>query len=71
MKKEIDNCRVAFKILGEGQEPPPTYQYINCHMVFDVKVEDFCRKARYVAGRHMMEPPATLTYASMVERDSV
>ena len=40
-------------------------------MVFDVKMEDFRRKARYVAGGHMTETPATLTYASVVSRESV
>ncbi len=32
---------------------------------------DFTRKARYVAGGHMTDPPATLTYSSVVSRDSV
>ena len=34
-------------------------------------LEDFRRKARYVAGGHMTEAPATLTYASVVSRESV
>jgi hypothetical protein len=33
--------------------------------------ENFCRKARYVADGHKTDPPATLTYASVVSRDSV
>jgi hypothetical protein len=32
---------------------------------------DFTRKARYVAGGHMTDPPSTLTYSSVVSRDSV
>lgn len=32
---------------------------------------DFTRKARYVAGGHVTEPPSTQTYASVVSRDSV
>ena len=39
-------------------------------MVFDVKMY-FTRKARYVAGRHMTEPPAVMTYSSVVARVSV
>jgi hypothetical protein len=37
-------------------------------MVWDVKMEDFCRKARFVAGGHMTETPASNTYASIVSR---
>ena len=40
-------------------------------MVFDVKMEDFCCKAWLVAGGHMTKAPATLTYASVVSRETV
>jgi len=41
-------------------------------MIFDVKMgENFRRKARMVAGGHMMESPSSLTYSSVVSRDSV
>ena len=39
-------------------------------MIFDVKM-DFTRKARLVAGGHMADTPASLTYSSVVSRDSV
>jgi hypothetical protein len=39
-------------------------------MIFDVKME-FSRKARFVAGGHMNDPPASITYSSVVSRDSV
>ena len=71
IRKEMDAVRVAFKVLSPGEKIPPTYQQIRCHMVFDVKMEDFRRKARYVAGGHMTQTPATLTYASVVSRESV
>jgi hypothetical protein len=32
---------------------------------------DFTRKGRFVAGRHMTNPPAEITYSSVVTRDSV
>ena len=44
---------------------------MKCHMIFDVKMEDFRRKARLVAGGHMTKAPATLTYASVVSRETV
>ena len=46
------------------------YQEIGCHMVFDVKM-DFTRKARWVAGGHTTEAPASVTYSSVVSRDSI
>jgi len=66
IEKEMANCAVAFDILDDGREVPVGYQQIRCHMVFDVKMEDFKRKARYVAGGHMTETPAAMTYASVV-----
>ena len=43
-----------------------------CHMIFDVKFgENFRRKARLVAGGHMTNTPSTLTYSSVVSRDSI
>jgi hypothetical protein len=43
---------------------------IKCHMIFDVKM-DFTRKARFVAGGHMTSAPSSITYSSVVSRDSV
>ena len=40
-------------------------------MVFDVKKEDFRHKARLVAGGHMTEAPGTITYASVVLKQTV
>jgi hypothetical protein len=40
-------------------------------MIFDIKQEDFRFKARLVAGGHTTEAPATITYASVVSRESV
>jgi len=41
-------------------------------MIFDVKLDSFCRKARLVAGGHQTEPPASvLTYTSVVSRENI
>ena len=40
-------------------------------MIFDVKMEDFRQKARLVASGHRTKAPATITYASMVSRETV
>jgi hypothetical protein len=43
--KEMKEVRIAFKILPGGHVMPIEYQKIPCHMVFEVKMEDFLRKA--------------------------
>ena len=69
--KEMKNVRVAFDIKDGSFTTPVGYQQIRCHIVFDVKLESFKRKARLVAGGHTTETPKTLTYASVVSRESV
>ncbi len=39
-KKMKDIC-IAFKILLDGKSVPIGYQKVPCHMVFDIKMEDF------------------------------
>jgi hypothetical protein len=46
------------------------FQEIACHMIFDVKM-DLTRKARFVAGGHLSETPTSITYLTVVSRDSV
>jgi hypothetical protein len=71
IKTEMDTVKIAFRIVEEGEVIPPGYQQISCHLVFVVKMENFKRKARYVAGGHTTEAPATLTYASVISRETV
>jgi hypothetical protein len=64
--------RIAFKTLGDDEQVPQTFQQMRCHMVYDIKMDIFQRKARLVAGGHMTEATsATMTYASVVSRESV
>ena len=69
--KELKNVRVAFRVLEKDESVPRGHQHVRCHMIFDVKMEDFRRKARLVAGGHTTDPPATITYASVVSRETV
>jgi Reverse transcriptase (RNA-dependent DNA polymerase) len=71
IKKEMSAVGIAFCILTDDKKILPSYQQIKCHLIFDIKMEDFKRKARYVAGGHMMEALPVLTYASVVLRDTV
>ena len=66
----MKNVQPAFKILDDGGKAPIGYKWIPCHMVFDVKM-DFTQKACFVAGGHMTDPLASITYSSVVSRDSV
>jgi hypothetical protein len=68
VRKEINNVRIAFKIINGEESVPPTYQEIRCHMMFDVKMEDFRCKARFVAGGHTIDTTHAMTYASVVSR---
>ena len=53
--KEMKNVCVAFQILDENEGVPIGYKFICCHVIFDVKMEDFRRKSRLVAGGHMTD----------------
>jgi hypothetical protein len=68
--KEMLHVRPAFNILEKGASPPIGSKWIPCHMIFDIKM-DFTRKARFVAGGHVTDPPSSITYSSVVARDSV
>ena len=70
---EMKNVRPAFEKWEKHEsELPPGYQKIKCHFIFDIKMgENFRRKARLVANGNTTEPPAALTYSSVVSRDSV
>ena len=68
----MKNVRIGFDIKEAGPLVKPVgYQPVRCHIIFDIKLESFKRKARLVAGGHMTETPKTLTYASVVSRESV
>ena len=78
IQKEMKKVMIAFEF-DESVTPDmvrmdPTkyvgFQEISCHMIFDVKM-DLTRKARFVAGGHLTEPPASITYSSVVTRDSI
>jgi len=66
----MKNVKIAFHFLGDQEVVPIGYKQIPCHIIFDVKM-DFTRKARFVAGGHKTNPPASLTYSSVVARDSI
>jgi hypothetical protein len=70
IKKEMTNVMPAFTILDQDAPKPVAHTWIPCHMIFDIKM-DFTRKARFIAGGHVTDPPSSITYDSVVLRDSV
>lgn len=79
INKEMSKAQVAYEEVGDytpedvrTNKVPELhgYQEIDCHIVFDVKM-DFTRKARYVAGGHTTDTPVGLCYSSVVSRESV
>ena len=71
IQKEMSAFKVTFKILDDDDTSPIGSQYMKCHMVFSIKIEDFSRKVCLVAGGHMVEAPKCLTFASVVSTGSV
>ena len=71
IKKEMKTVDVAFEVLEDDENLPVGYQYMECHMVFDIKMGSLQRKARMVGGGHMTDLPSVHTFASIVSQDSV
>ena len=77
IEKELREVKIAREVrdaldLNEVHKGKQLVRFteIACHMVFDVKM-DFTRWARFVAGSHSTDVPTTITYSSVVSRDSV
>jgi hypothetical protein len=48
--KEMKDVHIAFKSLNPGKRAPLDYKWIKCHMIFDIKIEDFRRMAHLVVS---------------------
>ena len=46
-------------------------QFVNCHLLFDVKMDDFKTKACLVAGGHVTHMPDMITYSNIVTRQTI
>ena len=69
---EMKNNRVAFETYDGRVDDLIGYEEITGHLIFDVKLsENFRRKVRFVADGHLVETPASVTYSTVVSRDSI
>jgi hypothetical protein len=72
IKLEIQDVRIAFEEFNGDPNTLVGHTQITGHLVFDVKIwENFQRKARYCANVHETGAPASVTYSTVVSRDSV
>ena len=79
INKEMSKVKISWKI-DDGHTPSEAraatatvfviFQEIGCHLIFDVNM-DFTRKARFVVGGFTTEASSSITYSSVVSRDSV
>ena len=72
VKLEMKNVWIAFEEYDGDPNTLVGYTQITGHPFFDVKLgENFSRKARYCADGHKTGVPASVTYSTVVARDSV
>ena len=71
--QDMKNVIIAFELYeGNVEDLPPRYQEVNCHIIFDANMgENLYRKYRMLSGGHKTTTPSSLTYYSVVSRDSV
>ena len=72
IKTEMIKIKGAVQTYNGDPSSLVGYQEVTGHMIFDIKLgEGFRRKARYVGDGHKTETPSSVTYSSVVSRDSV
>ena len=69
IEKEMKNVMPAFQFTEDGKILIG-YKHIDCHMIFNIKM-DLTQKARLVVGGHQMDPWKESVYSSVVSKDSV
>ena len=64
-EKEMENVKIRFQIILDGKRVLNSSKYLNCHMVFKIKIEDFQSKAYLVVGGHMTHTLGVIIYYSV------
>jgi len=72
VRMEMKNFMSAFDEIESPLGLEKSFKEITGHLVFDIKLgEGFRRKALWVADGHKTPSPASVTYSTVVSRDSV
>ena len=66
ISKEMELVRVAFEVLLDRKSVFTCHPFVQCNLVFNIKMEDFRQRARLVAEDHMTKAPDTIMYASIM-----
>ena len=61
----MENVKLAFYILPNGKKATIGHQFVQCHMVFDIKMELFRHKAWLMEEGLMIKAPTIISYASV------
>ena len=69
--KEMENMKVTFQAIPNGEKVLNGYQCVNRHMVFDIQMEDFHREAHQMVRGHVTHTPDSITYSNVVTRETV
>ena len=70
--EEMKKIKQAFRKYDGDPTSLIGYKEITTHIIFDIKMgENFRRKSRLVADGHKTDTPASVTYSTVVSRDSV
>ena len=64
-------CYCGIQSLTKWEVVHIFHPFVQCCMVFDIRMEDLRQKAKLVAGGHMAKAPATIIFDNVVSRETV
>ena len=70
ISKKLDNVRVAIENIPDEKSAPIGHQFLWCHFILDIKMNNFRQIARLVAEGHMTKTQPTI-FPSITFRERV
>ena len=64
-------CEVCIPDFPNDEKAPNSYQFVNCHNAFGIKMKDLTRKSCLVVGGHVTQMLEFITYSSGVTIETV
>ena len=62
---------VTFQVMPNGEKAPNANPFVSCHMVFDIKIKNFHRRACLVVGGYVTHTLDVITNSSVVTCETV